>query len=96
MRDNLPTYERPWKNECMVINHDSIQNNGTHWTCYIKEDTNVYYFDSFGKLGPPLELLTYLGSDCTVFYNYKQFQEFNTIICGHLCLEFFCEFFLNQ
>lgn len=52
MRDNLP--KKPWKNECMIINHDSIKHQGTHWSCFVKIDKNAYYFDSFGKLSPPL------------------------------------------
>lgn len=92
MRDYLPQ-TKPWKNECMVLNLDSIKNSGTHWTCYVKCDKSVCYFDSFGKLAPPLELVDYLGSDCNIFYNSEQFQEFDTIICGHLCLKFLYEFY---
>lgn len=95
MRDDLPQ-SKPWKNECMIINHDSINNSGTHWTCYVKEDVNVFYFDSYGKLAPPLELIRYLGSDCKILYNSKRYQEFNTIICGHLCLKFLYVFYDSQ
>lgn len=94
MRDNLPQ-RKPWKNECMIINHDSIKNSGTHWTCYAKENKNVYYFDSYGKLAPPLELIRYLGSDCKIYYNLSRYQDFNTVICGHLCLEFLHTFYVK-
>lgn len=95
MRDNLPN-DVPWKNECMVVNHDSIANDGTHWTCYIKKIDEVFYFDSFGKLPPPLELIKYLGSDCKIFYNSQQYQKFDTVICGHLCLCFLYEYYKKQ
>lgn len=95
MRDDLPN-EDPWENECMVINHDSKENPGTHWSCYTKTDKIIFYFDSFGKLAPPLELFNYLGSDCSFYYNYKQYQKFNTVICGHLCLKFLYEFYKDQ
>lgn len=95
MRDNLP-HGKPWRNECMIVNHDSIRNSGTHWTCFIKLNKKAYYFDSFGKLAPPLELIEYLGSDCTVYYNSKQFQKFDTVICGHLCLRFLYEFYKRK
>lgn len=95
MRDNLPI-KKPWKNECMVINHDSIGSNGTHWTCFIKCDKKVYYFDSFGKLSPPLELVKYLGSDCKIFFNSDRYQNFGTIICGHLCLKFLYYFYKEK
>lgn len=92
MRDNLPK-ENPWKNECMVVNHDSNKNDGTHWTCFAKKNRSVYYFDSFGKLPPPLEVIEYLGSDCNIYYNSFQYQDFETFICGHLCLRFLCQFY---
>lgn len=47
----------------------------------------VMYFDSFGNLQPPTDLMKYLGAD-TVEYNPIRYQEYNTVICGHLCLEF--------
>lgn len=92
MRNNLPN-SKPWRCECAIVNHDSFENSGTHWTCYVKTDTDVFYFDSFGKLAPPSELINYLGSDCNIYYNSKQYQKFNTIICGHLCLSFLYEFY---
>lgn len=94
MCDKLPQ-SKPWKNECMIINHDSIRNSGTHWTCYAKENKNVYYFDSYGKIAPPLELNKYLGSDCKIYYNLSRYQDFNTVICGHLCLEFLYTYYVK-
>lgn len=91
MRDDLPRVPR--KEESMIINQDSLKNRGTHWTCFVKQDKHVYYFDSFGKLVPPRELIEYLGSDCKIFYNSEQFQSFDTVICGHLCLRFLYEFY---
>lgn len=96
MRDSLPR-SGPWQNECMVLNQASIHSpQGTHWSCFAKAGRNVFYFDSFGKLPPPLELIKYLGSDCYISYNSVQYQSFNTINCGHLCLKFLCEFYHLQ
>lgn len=88
MRDNLP--KKPLKNECAVVNLDSIRGPGTHWVCYRKIGKNVYYFDSFGNLRPPLELMSYFNrsGNVKVTYNHARFQKFNTTNCGHLCLEF--------
>lgn len=85
MRDYLPTH--PKKIECAVVNLDSIQNEGTHWVAYIKINNRSWYFDSFGDLKPPLEIVNYLRKT-DLQYNYNSYQNFNSVNCGHLCLKF--------
>lgn len=86
MRDDV-TKMKPRVNESAIINLDDSHNRGTHWVAYIKRNMNVKYFDSFGNLKPPLELMEYLGVS-SVRYNYKRYQDFNSFNCGHLCLKF--------
>uniref|UniRef100_A0ABD2WBE4 Ubiquitin-like protease family profile domain-containing protein n=1 Tax=Trichogramma kaykai TaxID=54128 RepID=A0ABD2WBE4_9HYME len=86
MRDQLPK-NGPRSRECAIVNLDSANNMGSHWVAYHKNDTSVVYFDSFGDLEPPPELMRYWNID-RVYYNYKQYQKFNTYNCGHLCLKF--------
>lgn len=96
MRDNLP--KKPRNNECAILNLQTMKESGSHWVTYIKHKrkingvyvNNILYFDSFGKLQPPKELITYLGPD--IQYNYDSFQNYNTVICGHLCLIFLYEY----
>lgn len=91
MRDNLPRKCR--KNECAVINLDSIKGPGTHWVAYGKRNKEVYYFDSFGDLQPPNELIIYFGSDIHhIFYNYINYQKYDSVICGQLCITFLYHF----
>lgn len=78
---------KPWVNETGIINLDDSTSSGTHWVAYIKKNNNAEYFDSFGNLKPPLELVKYLGVR-SVKYNYKRYQDYNTFNCGHLCLKF--------
>lgn len=90
MRNQLP--KRCRTRECGVINLDNEDGPGTHWVGYYKKNNNeCYYFDSFGDLQPFKEFIDYIGAGsnnrCTIFYNYKRRQAFNTIICGHLCLK---------
>jgi hypothetical protein len=85
MRDTLPL--KPHKNESAVVNLDSVQSHGTHWVAYKKKNKKVHYFDSFGNLPPPKELIFYL-KDCEINYNYKRYQRINSYNCGHLCLDF--------
>ena len=84
MRDALPKI--PYTKECGIINLDSEKGAGTHWVAYYKNNNTIEYYDSFGNLQPPLEVLHYLRPNIT--YNYKRDQKFNTYNCGHLCLKF--------
>lgn len=88
MRDSMPSICK--KQECGIINLGSSDTVGTHWCAYYKMPHVCIYFDSFGNLSPPIELIDYLGS-CKIIYNYYRYQEYNTFICGHLCLLFLYE-----
>lgn len=90
MRDALP--KKPRKVECLILNHDDAQSTGTHWTALAKINNTAWYFDSFGRLLPPFEVKKYLGGGVKIFYNYNQYQNSGTYICGHLCLEFLYNF----
>jgi hypothetical protein len=95
MRDCLPKH--PKKKECGIINLDDTKNQGTHWVAYAKDDSYCEYFNSFGDITPPLELITYFKK-YDVFYNYDVYQKFDTVNCGHLCLKYlkrFCNQRLN-
>lgn len=89
MLNSLPKKIR--KHECGIINLDNIDGEGTHWTAYCKyNDMNVVYFDSFGNLKPPSSIVEYFKSSgpVKIRYNHDAFQNFNSVDCGHLCLEF--------
>lgn len=99
MRDNLPN-SGPRPNESAIINLDSIDGPGTHWVAYKKRGSLVTYFDSFGDLPPPKELVLYLRKGLKptdkIYYNYERQQNFNTVWCGHLCLKFLSSKILNN
>uniref|UniRef100_A0A6V7KSE1 Uncharacterized protein n=1 Tax=Bracon brevicornis TaxID=1563983 RepID=A0A6V7KSE1_9HYME len=84
MRNDLPA-KGPRKYESAIINFDDKDGPGTHWVAYQKKNDDVICFDSFGNLRPPQDLIDYLGVGSTVKYNYNNYQEYDTIICGHLC-----------
>ena len=81
LRDNLPKQTN--QNEIGILNLDSIENSGTHWTLYYKNDNRCFYFDSFGH-HPPIELMNYFKKD--VWYSTFPLQELGTKYCGHLCV----------
>lgn len=89
MRDFLP--ETIGDKETGVVNLDSISGRGTHWVCYSKRGLLVEYFDSYGNLRPPLELVRYFNTGphhVIIKYNYFSKQKLNTVNCGHICLDF--------
>ena len=87
MRNDLPKYG-PHKKEKAIINLDDKNGPGTHWVAYNKvNDDDVIYFDSFGNLRPPSEIVKYLKVK-NIKYNHERYQRFDTYNCGHLCLKF--------
>lgn len=86
MRNEMPE-NGPRKNESAIINLDDKDGPGTHWVAYKKRDNNIDYFDSFGNLQPPSDLIKYLGVG-SVKYNHERYQDYDTFECGHLCLKF--------
>lgn len=91
MIDELPTNTHV--NECGIVNLDKKSNDGSHWVAYIKNKNHVMYFDSFGNLKPPVQLVNYFYRNGvkSISYNYNKFQKYNSYNCGHLCLMFLYE-----
>lgn len=91
MRDGLP--KQPRAIESAVVNVDDTANEGTHWVAFKKRGNHVMYFDSYGDLSPPLELVRYLrrgNRRVQIDYNYTRYQG-DSFRCGHLCLKFLLE-----
>jgi hypothetical protein len=67
-----------------IINLDTSNNNGTHWTALFFHPLQSYYCDSFGFV-PPLEVEQRIKP---YLYNDKDMQDFNSEACGYYCLAF--------
>lgn len=80
MSDELPSVSH--KNECGILNLDSSDGPGTHWTCWYVGDQKCY-FDSYGA-SPPHQLMAYLGPH--ILHADFQVQKFGSDICGELCV----------
>lgn len=97
MRDTLSNKIKPKIRECWIINHGSSNTDGTHWTALAKNCNLAFYFDSFGKLPPPLEVTDYLSKTSVhLYYNANKYQNYGSVICGHLCLKFLHNFWQQQ
>lgn len=89
MRNELPI-SGPYQYESGIINLDNKEGSGTHWVAYKKFKNETMYFDSFGNLAPPTDLVIYLGDGSLIKYNHERYQNYDSFICGHLCLKFLC------
>ena len=88
MRTTLPT-GGAYRNESGIMNLDHAEGPGTHWVAYAKRGNHVIYFDSFGNLRPPKELIRYLDNKMMqIEYNHIPYQRYDESNCGQLCLRF--------
>jgi len=86
MRTTLP---REVRNESNIVNLDNAERSGTHWVAYAKGGNRAIYFDSFGNLRPPKELVRYLENNVThIEYNRTPHQRYDQSNCDQLCLQF--------
>lgn len=84
MRNNLP--KRPRLNESLIINLDNLAGEGTHWVAVRKFGNTAIYYDSYGDLQPPKEVIRYLNG-VKIFYNYRRFQ-YSPVECGYQAIRF--------
>ena len=79
MRDEL---DKLTDNGFYIINIDSSDNKGTHWTSLYFHPLKSCYFDSYGFV-PPLEIEQKIKP---YIYNDADIQDFNSEACGYYAL----------
>ena len=89
MRDTLP--KKPHEIECGIVNFNASHQPGSHWVAYYKKKERIY-FDSYGQV-ILAEVSNYLktekekeNDEAVIQRNTDIVQNFNTQVCGHLCL----------
>ena len=73
-----------------IINMDTAQGPGTHWTALILRPSCAVYYDSFG-LAPPPSILAFVRrfpSQLKVIHSSSQIQALPSTACGWYCLFF--------
>ena len=75
-----------------IINLDSSDNRGTHWTCLYFHSLNSCYFDSYGFV-PPLEVEQKIRP---YIYNDADIQDFNSEACGYYALHSLSFYMIKQ
>ena len=93
-RNNLPN---KIKKGAYVINLDQYENTGTHWVSLFVKTNEVIYFDSFGIEHIQNEINKFIGNEQSssakarnknIISNIFRLQAYDSIICGHYCIEF--------
>jgi len=83
MRDLLPEAPKSW--ECGILNLDNSRSSGAHLVACNKNKNNVHYFDSFGNLQPPREVVKYMGHKYnTITIEFKSLIHTTVDTCASL------------
>ena len=92
MRDELLAIKPVKVNECGILNLNRHDEQGSHWTAWIKQGKNRFWFDSFG-MRPPVEVLKYLKTPSeynkdkpVIKCNAVTVQHYQSEECGALSL----------
>jgi hypothetical protein len=86
MKDELQNSDL--KQGCYIINLQNHDENGSHWTAFIKDKNDIYYYDSFGVV-PPQNLYDIFIIDSTsLYYNTSDDQNFDSTSCGWWSIAF--------
>lgn len=70
-----------------VINLDSMDGMGTHWTALYAKDDRAYYYDSFG-MPCPTEIIDWVKRTHRLFYIDNQHQPIDSVMCGYYAVYF--------
>jgi len=85
MRTTLPIEVR--RNKSGIVNLNNAED--SHWVAFAKRGNRAIYFDNFGNLQPPKELVRYLENNMIqIEYNRTSHQCYDQSNCGQLCLQF--------
>ena len=73
---------------CMIVNESDFGTRGTHWVAvYFDLDGNCEYFDSYGQFPvPAIERFLSHNTRGVCQMNTKQFQSYNSDVCGQYCI----------
>ena len=85
MRDELNSVGTHTNNGSFIVNTDSSENDGTHWTCLYIKNKSCIYFDPYG-LEPPLEVVKFCDNRIRSqnrIYSSFPIQNLNSVLCGH-------------
>ena len=91
MKDEL---EDNLKEGNYIINLENSNQSGSHWTCFIKDKNNVYYYDSFAVVPPQNAYNIFLKNVDNIYYIDKHDQNLDSMSCGYWVISYL--YFMNN
>jgi hypothetical protein len=85
MKDELPS---DLKEGNYIITLQNSYESGSHWTCFIKDKNNVYYYDSFAVVPPQNAYDIFLKNVDNINYIDKHDQNLDSTSCGWWVISF--------
>ena len=70
------------KQGCYIINLQNHDEGGSHWTAFIKDKNDIYYYDSFGVVPPQNLYDIFIIDSNSLYYNTSDDQNFDATSCG--------------
>ena len=71
----------------MIVNTDSSDKKGTHWTVLYVEKDEITYFCSQACF-PSKDILSYLKQYTSYYINQRKVQPYSSTICGLYCIAY--------
>ena len=74
-----------------IINIGNLNTGGTHWVCFIIDESYIVYFDSFG-VRPPDDVKRFIyrfnfkSHVNGIIYSTQQIQGLKSNLCGYYCI----------
>jgi hypothetical protein len=91
MKDEIPS---DLKEGNYIINLENSNQSGSHWTCFVKDKNNVYYYDSFGVVMPQNAYDIFIKNADNIYYIDKHDQFLDSTSCGWWVVSFL--YFMND
>ena len=85
MKDEIPN---DLKEGNYIINLENSNQSGSHWTCFIKDKDDIFYYDSFGIVPPQNLYNIALKNSLNLYYIDKHDQNLEATSCGWWVVSF--------
>ena len=81
-KDNVPILKN---NQSTIINLQDLNQVGSHWTCYLKRNDKIFYFDSYGVAYIP-DIIKNQYPKHKFICNIYRSQSMDSSQCGRFCI----------